>query len=91
MRLVPEKNEVRTFDEQWEVTWIGDTPSLRASREYSRGQVTAVSRKWEVERGTDGRLHKTEVFRFDPAEMKGPLRAAVLDAGWTWRGVLFKL
>ncbi|MGW1710422.1 hypothetical protein ACWCP8_34285 [Streptomyces sp. NPDC002206] len=91
MRLVPEKHEVRTFDEQWEVTWVGDTPSLRTSREYSRGQVTAVSRKWEVERGTDGRLHKTEVFRFDPGEMKDPLRAAVLDAGWTWRGVMFKL
>ncbi|WP_411086600.1 hypothetical protein [Streptomyces sp. 061-3] len=53
--------------------------------------MTAVSRKWEVERGSDGRLHKTEVFRSDPAEMKGPLRAAVLDAGWTWRGVVFKL
>lgn len=51
MRLVPEKHEVRTFDEQWEVAWVGDTPSLRASREYSRGQVTAVSREWVVERG----------------------------------------
>ncbi|SFT29879.1 hypothetical protein [Streptomyces sp. ok210] len=91
MRLVPEKLEVRTFDEQWEVTWIGDTPSLRASREYSRGQVTAVPRKWEVERGTEGRLHKTDVFRCDPGEMKDPLRAAVLDAVWAWRGVVFKL
>ncbi|MFF1832693.1 hypothetical protein ACFVXE_00520 [Streptomyces sp. NPDC058231] len=91
MRLVPEKREVRTYDEQWEVAWVGDTPSLAASRAYSRGQVTAVSRKWEIERGADGRLHKTEVFRFDPAEMKNPLRAAVLEAGWTWRGVLFKL
>ncbi|WP_330247271.1 hypothetical protein [Streptomyces sp. NBC_00562] len=72
LRLVPEKHEVRTFDERWEVMWVGNTSSLRASREYSRGQVTAVSRKWEVERGTDGRLHKTEVFRFDPAEMKVP-------------------
>lgn len=23
--------------------------------------------------------------------MKDPLRNAVLDAGWTWRGVVFKL
>ncbi|MEU6014948.1 hypothetical protein ABZ826_13125 [Streptomyces sp. NPDC047515] len=89
MRLVPEKHEVRTFDEQWEVTWVGNSPSLAASRAYSRGQVTAVSRKWEVGRGADGRPHETEVFRFDPAEMKIPLRDAVLGAGWTWRGVLF--
>ncbi|MEV6703663.1 hypothetical protein AB0M68_42240 [Streptomyces sp. NPDC051453] len=50
-----------------------------------------MSRQWEVQRGPDGRLRKTEVFRFDPAEMKVPLQAAVLGAGWTWRGVVFKL
>ncbi|MGW1710429.1 hypothetical protein ACWCP8_34325 [Streptomyces sp. NPDC002206] len=48
MRLVPEKHEVRTFDEQWEVTWVGDTPSLRASREYSR-DTTALA-DWSQER-----------------------------------------
>lgn len=25
MRLVPEKNEVRSLDQQYEVTWVGDT------------------------------------------------------------------
>ena len=91
MRLVPESNEVRALDEQWEVTWVGDTSRLARSREYSRGQVTTVSRQWEIKRGSDGRLHKTEVFRFDPAEMKAPLQNAILGAGWTWRGVVFKL
>jgi hypothetical protein len=91
MRLVPANHEVRALDEQWEVTWVGDTPRLARSREYSRGQVTTVSRHWKVERGADGRPQKTEVFRFDPAEMKDPLRDAVLGAGWTWRGVVFKL
>jgi len=91
MRLVPEKHEVRTFDEQWEVTWAGDTPRLRMSGEYARGQVTTVSRQWTLGRGNDGRLRTTEVFRFDPAEMKDPLREAVLGAGWTWRGVLTRL
>ncbi|MCX5415293.1 hypothetical protein [Streptomyces sp. NBC_00059] len=91
MRLVPEKHEVRTFDEQWEVTWAGDTPRLKESSEYSRGQVTMVSRSYRIGRGADGRAEATEVFRFDPAEMKDPLREAVLGAGWTWRGVLYKL
>ncbi|MET9431682.1 hypothetical protein [Streptomyces sp. NPDC003036] len=27
----------------------------------------------------------------DLAEMRDPLRTAVLDAGWTWRGALLKL
>ncbi|MFE5840672.1 hypothetical protein ACFQ7N_03390 [Streptomyces niveus] len=86
MRLVPVAHEVRTFDERWEGS------ALELSRgQYSRGQVTTVYRKWTYELEDDGRRHKVETFRFDPAEMKDPLRAAVLDAGWTWRGVLFRL
>ncbi|WP_330302390.1 MULTISPECIES: hypothetical protein [unclassified Streptomyces] len=91
MRLVPATHEVRALDEQWEVTWVGDTPRLARSREYGRGQVTTVSRDWTVERGADGRPRMTEVSHFDPAGMKAPLRDAVLGAGWTWRGVVFKL
>lgn len=91
MRLDIKDHEVRAVDEQWEVTWSGDTPRLALSREYSRGQVTTASRQWKLERGADGGLEKTEVFRFDPAEMKDPLRGAVLGAGWTWRGVVFRL
>ncbi|GAA3142982.1 hypothetical protein ACFQ0X_09385 [Streptomyces rectiviolaceus] len=91
MRLMPDSHEVRTVDEQWKVQWVGDTPRLAQSREYSRGQVTMKSRQWTFERGDDGKLHKTETFTFDPAEMKDPLRDAVLDAGWVWRGVVFKL
>ncbi|MFD5118167.1 hypothetical protein [Streptomyces sp. NPDC058385] len=41
--------------------------------------------------GAGRRLRKAEVFRFDPAEMKVPSQDAVLGAGWTWRGVVFKL
>ncbi|MFI1969848.1 hypothetical protein BLA24_17450 [Streptomyces cinnamoneus] len=85
MRLVPARHEVRAVDEQWEARPRED------SRTYVRGQVTAVSREWKFERGADGRLRLNEVFRFDPSEMKEPLRGAVLRAGWTWRGVLFGL
>ncbi len=91
MLLVPEKHEVQTLDEEWEVTWLGDTPRLAASRAYSRGQLTTVSREWTYERGSDGRRHKVEVFRFDSREMKRSLQKVVLGAGWTWRGKLYKL
>ncbi|MEV0524312.1 hypothetical protein AB0I66_12895 [Streptomyces sp. NPDC050439] len=91
MRLVPDSNEVRALDEQWQVSWVGDTPRLAQSREYSRGQSTVKSRRWTYERGADGKLHKKETFSFDPADMKDPLRDAVLGAGWVWRGVVFKL
>ncbi|MFC6701340.1 hypothetical protein ACFQE4_19075 [Streptomyces thermocoprophilus] len=39
----------------------------------------------------EGRTQRVEVFRFDTREMTDPLRDAVVGAGWTWRGVLFKL
>ncbi|MFC9459459.1 hypothetical protein [Streptomyces sp. NPDC056983] len=50
-----------------------------------------MSRQWEAQRGPDGRLHRTEVFRFGRAEMKAPLQDAVVGAGWSWRAMVFKL
>lgn len=89
MRLDQAAREVRTVDRQFEVTWLGGTPRLALSAEYARGQVTTVSRRWKVERGADGALGATEVFRFDTSELKDPLRETVLGAGWTWRGIVF--
>lgn len=86
MRLVPEKREVRFLDERWE-----NRSSGQANAQYGRGHAPAVYRQWEMKEGPDGRQHKVEAFRFDTREMTDPLRNAVLDAGWTWRGVLFKL
>ncbi|MDR6974791.1 hypothetical protein J2X68_001469 [Streptomyces sp. 3330] len=89
MRLVPGTHEVRTVDEWREVTWVGNPPRLALAREFGRGQVNTVSRQWAVERGPDGRRRLRETYRFDSAQMKDPLRAAVLAAGWVWRGVTF--
>lgn len=91
MLLVPEKHEVRTIDEEWRVTWLGDTPRIKTARAYARGQLTTVAREWTYERDADGRRHKVESFRFDSREMKTPLQKAVLGAGWTWRGKLYNL
>jgi hypothetical protein len=81
MRLVPADREVRALDERWDAR----------QREYGRGNAPQVSRRWTYERGPDGRRRRVETFRFDSREMKNPLRDAVLDAGWTWRGVTFRL
>ncbi|MDX3639020.1 hypothetical protein [Streptomyces sp. MB09-02B] len=88
MRLVPEKNEVRSLDQEYEVTWVGETPRLAVAAEARRGQGHTVSKSWTLGRGQDGRLEANETFTFDSFELKGPLQDAVLDAGWTWRGVI---
>ncbi|MEU0275959.1 hypothetical protein [Streptomyces sp. NPDC006307] len=81
LRLIPARREVRALDEHRDAR----------TREYSRGQVTRFSRTWTLDRGAEGCLRMTETSRFDLAEMRDPLRTAVLDAGWTWRGALLKL
>ncbi|MFG2643710.1 hypothetical protein ACGFYP_22390 [Streptomyces sp. NPDC048370] len=84
MRLVPETREVRTLDERWEAS------TADSGKQYGRGRSTQVARKWSYEQGPDGRRRKVETFRFDSRDMRNPLLSAVLGAGWTWRGVLFR-
>jgi len=89
MRLVPEKNEVRALDQQFEVSWIGDTPRTAIAAEARRGQVHTVSKRWTLGGGKDGGIEATEAFSFDSNDLKIALQEAVLGAGWTWRGVVF--
>ncbi|QES48667.1 hypothetical protein DEJ50_13360 [Streptomyces venezuelae] len=86
MRLDAAKREVRALDERWE-----NSSGAQALGEYSRGPANAVYRVWEKQQGPDGRERRVEAFRFETRELKDPLRQTVLAAGWTWRGVLFRL
>ncbi|WP_030964923.1 hypothetical protein [Streptomyces sp. NRRL S-378] len=90
MRFIPLQREVRTLDEQVQVTWVGDPPKLAVSRESGSGPAPRVAREWTYEKGPDGRRRKVETFRFDSRDMKNPLRDMVLGAGWTWRGVVYR-
>ncbi|MDT9698916.1 hypothetical protein [Streptomyces sp. P17] len=91
MLLVPERHEVRSVDEQWEVKRAGNPPRWVVSRQHSVGQVNWVERQWAYEQGADGRRQKVETFRFDSREVRDPLREVALGAGWTWRGMMLRL
>ncbi|MFI5660920.1 hypothetical protein [Streptomyces sp. NPDC051684] len=84
MRLVPAKGEIRSLDQQYEVTWSGGVPTLAISAESRRGRVRTTSKCWTLAGGVES----TETFSFDAADLKEPLQKAVLAAGWTWRGVV---
>ncbi|MET9832335.1 hypothetical protein ABZ078_24235 [Streptomyces sp. NPDC006385] len=88
MRLVPEKHEVRSLDQQYEVTWVGGTPHLAITAEAQRGQVQTVSKRWTLGGGDDDAQRTTETFSFDTSDLKTPLQETVLSSGWTWRGVI---
>ncbi|MET7367404.1 hypothetical protein ABZS61_16420 [Streptomyces sp. NPDC005566] len=89
MRLAEDVPEVRAIEEQWEVTRVGNPPRLQTSAEYGRGAGRTVSRRYSLQRGESGRLEATETFSFDSAQLTGPLRNTAVQAGWTWRGLLF--
>nr|BFD83277.1 hypothetical protein StreXyl84_26780 [Streptomyces sp. Xyl84] len=89
MRLDHHAHEVRAVEEQWELSRVGSPTRLQVTSTYTRGPSRTVSRQWTVGRGADGRVEATETFRFDSARMREPLRHAVLESGWTWRGVVF--
>ncbi|MFE7369212.1 hypothetical protein [Streptomyces anulatus] len=89
MRLAEDVPEVRAVEESWEVTRVGNPPRLRTSAEYARGGGRTVSRRYTLRRGESGRLEATESFGFDSAQLTDPLRNTALEAGWTWRGVIF--
>ncbi|WP_329121656.1 hypothetical protein [Streptomyces sp. NBC_01465] len=86
MRLAPEKNEVRSIDQEYEVTWVNGIAQLSISAEVKRGQVRTVSTRWTPGGGEDGGLAQT--FNFDSSELKNPLQETVLGEGWTWRGTI---
>ncbi|MFD6800402.1 hypothetical protein [Streptomyces cyaneofuscatus] len=89
LRLAEDAPEVRAVEESWEVTRVGNPPRLRTSATYTRGGGRTVSRQYTLQRGRSGRLEATESFSFDSAQLTDPLRDTTLDAGWTWRGVIF--
>lgn len=89
MRLDTFKNEVRTVDEEFLVTWAHRTPQFTVGRRYERGQINKKSYRATFSRDENGKLVKETPHTFSSAELKEPLRQVVTGVGWTWRGVVF--
>lgn len=89
MRLVAENHEVRALQEGWEVSRVGNPPTLKISSQYTRGPGRTVSTHRGIKRGDDGSREVAQTFRFDSSDLLDPLRDTVLMSGWTWRGVVF--
>ena len=89
MRLDEDKHEVRAVDEDYSVEWRAGIPELKLEVSGFRGQKSEVSFGTAyafTEEFKPGQVYK---YRFNSAELKNPLREAVLASGWTWRGVAF--
>jgi len=89
MRLDAEKHEVRAVDEDYTVEWKAGVPSLELQLSGFRGQKSEVSFGTAYAFTEELKPGQVYNYRFNTAEVKKPLQQAVLDKGWTWRGVSF--
>lgn len=84
-------NEARILEETRDVEWRVGVPSLSASVEVFRGR-TITSKEfgtafaWKGVNPLDyGQVYE---YKFDVAEMKGPIAEVVTGNGWTYRPVM---
>ncbi|MDE1993015.1 MAG: hypothetical protein KGI75_10975 [Rhizobiaceae bacterium] len=87
MKFDDANGEVRALDQEWSVEWRAGVPRLSLNAEVFRG------RKWEVSFESvtafreDLSFGKVYEYYFKSSEIKKPLQAAVLNAGWAWKSV----
>ncbi|GHE64476.1 hypothetical protein GCM10018785_36720 [Streptomyces longispororuber] len=86
MRLMPDEHQVRCLDYQRQ---LGNESG--ALYTWGRGQYRYVSSAWTLERGPDGKRRFERQARTDTADLKNPLRDAVLSVGWSWRARISRL
>ncbi|MEU2560398.1 hypothetical protein ABZ626_13835 [Streptomyces longispororuber] len=86
MRLMPDERQVRSLDYQRQ---LGNTRGQ--IRTWGRGQFRWTTFDLSMERGPDGKRRVRKTTLTDTAELKNPLRDAVLAMGWSWRARLSTL
>lgn len=89
MKFDEAKGEVRAVDQSWEVEWRAGVPVLSATASGFRGQSWEKSFEAVYAFREDLSWGEVYSYKFDTDEIKKPLVAAALKAGWGWRGVAF--
>ncbi len=89
MRLDSEKLEVKAMDEEFSVEWRAGIPSLSLAISGFKGQKKEVSFGSAYAFSEEFKPGQVYNYRFNTSEIKNPLQEAVLNCGWTWRGVAF--
>jgi len=89
MKFDSSKREVRTMDEELNVSWKAGVPSFSAEASFFRGQKTSISFGTGyafTENLAPGQVYK---YKFNTNELKKPIQDAIAASGWTYKGVAF--
>jgi len=89
MKFDPGKREVRTMDEELNVSWRAGVPSFSAQASFFRGQKSSFSFGTGyafTENLAPGQVYK---YKFSTNELKKPIQDAIAACGWTYKGVAF--
>jgi hypothetical protein len=89
LKLDSDKNEVRSQDQAYSVSWSAGIPSLKLATSSFKGQMTAVefgSGFAFTETLAPGQVYK---YRFNTNELKKPIQEVTAACGWTYKGIAF--
>lgn len=88
MKFDSEKNQLRTKDEKYEVSWGAGIPSLKLSVMKQTGQMETVSFGM-TPAYTEEQGQTIIKYHFSTKEMKDPIRKVVSESGWEYKGIAF--
>ncbi|MGC4193100.1 MAG: hypothetical protein QM589_18290 [Thermomicrobiales bacterium] len=89
MKFDESNHELRTKDEEYEVSWRAGVPTLSLSKNRTMGQTQSI--QFGAAYGFTEELRPGQIYtyRFNTGELKGPIQDAVTACGWTYKGVSF--
>ena len=89
MKFDETRGVVRSGDQEWSVEWRAGLPDLTLAGSAFRGQQWEMSYESVHAFREDGSWGEIYTYKFNTAEIKGPLHKAAAEAGWGWKGVAF--
>ena len=89
MKFDEDERELRTKDEEYELSWRAGVPTLELSKSKTWGQTQSV--QFGTRYGFTEELRPGEIYtyKFSTGEMKDPIQEVVTQSGWTYKGVTF--
>ena len=89
MKLDTEKKQVRAKDYEYSVEWEVGIPSLSLAVSSFQGQSSSVQFGTAyafTEELKPGQIYN---YRFSTSEIKNPLKKAIEECGWKYKGIAF--